>query len=341
MLAGDRALEAGDNSVIDELLDEFLNEEAETAPGLAAACNSTDFFSATGEDSFSDFLFDGVGTFLTDDCTPPSSVLYNQMDYSSMVAAECRASLKANFSGDHFDLSMKDAIGGGLDVPNDDLQWISSIFDEASFFSGENIQKTPTISGDVDENSDSRSQAAEPEVSHPELGIRKPGNKRRNDDSPISTLDWELGVQYENSKAANIMTTLKKRKAACGAAAAAASEGRRCLHCQTDKTPQWRSGPEGPKTLCNACGMRFKSGRLVPEYRPASSPTFVGSHHSNSHRKVLELRRQKLILDQEQEQEQKQKQRRQLLGTCSLASVVDLPPAMRPLDALFHGLDNS
>ncbi|KAG6471198.1 hypothetical protein ZIOFF_072299 [Zingiber officinale] len=307
MLAGDRALEAGDNSVIDELLDEFLNEEAETAPGLAAACNSTDFFSATGEDSFSDFLFDGVGTFLTDDCTPPSS----------------------------------DAIGGGLDVPNDDLQWISSIFDEASFFSGENIQKTPTISGDVDENSDSRSQAAEPEVSHPELGIRKPGNKRRNDDSPISTLDWELGVQYENSKAANIMTTLKKRKAACGAAAAAASEGRRCLHCQTDKTPQWRSGPEGPKTLCNACGMRFKSGRLVPEYRPASSPTFVGSHHSNSHRKVLELRRQKLILDQEQEQEQKQKQRRQLLGTCSLASVVDLPPAMRPLDALFHGLDNS
>uniref|UniRef100_A0A0D9WIS7 GATA-type domain-containing protein n=1 Tax=Leersia perrieri TaxID=77586 RepID=A0A0D9WIS7_9ORYZ len=49
----------------------------------------------------------------------------------------------------------------------------------------------------------------------------------------------------------------------------------------------------GPKTLCNACGVRYKSGRLVPEYRPAASPTFVVSKHSNSHRKVVELRRQK------------------------------------------------
>lgn len=70
-------------------------------------------------------------------------------------------------------------------------------------------------------------------------------------------------------------------------------DGRRCLHCATDKTPQWRTGPLGPKTLCNACGVRYKSGRLVPEYRPASSPTFVLAKHSNSHRKVLELRRQK------------------------------------------------
>ncbi|GJN14961.1 hypothetical protein PR202_gb01842 [Eleusine coracana subsp. coracana] len=80
------------------------------------------------------------------------------------------------------------------------------------------------------------------------------------------------------------------------AATAAAGEGRRCLHCETDKTPQWRTGPMGPKTLCNACGVRYKSGRLVPEYRPAASPTFVVSKHSNSHRKVLELRRQKEVV---------------------------------------------
>lgn len=69
--------------------------------------------------------------------------------------------------------------------------------------------------------------------------------------------------------------------------------GRRCLHCQTDKTPQWRAGPMGPKTLCNACGVRYKSGRLLPEYRPASSPTFSSRLHSNSHRKVVELRKKK------------------------------------------------
>ncbi|GAB2291761.1 hypothetical protein Dimus_026014 [Dionaea muscipula] len=68
---------------------------------------------------------------------------------------------------------------------------------------------------------------------------------------------------------------------------------RRCTHCQVEKTPQWRAGPLGPKTLCNACGVRFKKGRLYPEYRPACSPTFSRGIHSNSHRKVLEMRKRK------------------------------------------------
>ncbi|CAH2060297.1 unnamed protein product [Thlaspi arvense] len=66
---------------------------------------------------------------------------------------------------------------------------------------------------------------------------------------------------------------------------------RKCTHCETTKTPQWREGPSGPKTLCNACGVRFRSGRLVPEYRPASSPTFIPTVHSNSHRRIIEMRR--------------------------------------------------
>ncbi|KAG6506877.1 GATA transcription factor 8-like [Zingiber officinale] len=65
---------------------------------------------------------------------------------------------------------------------------------------------------------------------------------------------------------------------------------RKCAHCQIQKTPQWRAGPMGPKTLCNACGVRYKSGRLFPEYRPAASPTFVPTVHSNSHKKVVEMR---------------------------------------------------
>ncbi|PAN07337.1 hypothetical protein PAHAL_1G327500 [Panicum hallii] len=77
------------------------------------------------------------------------------------------------------------------------------------------------------------------------------------------------------------------------AAPAAAAGDRRCSHCGVQKTPQWRAGPEGAKTLCNACGVRYKSGRLLPEYRPACSPTFESSIHSNSHRKVLEMRRKK------------------------------------------------
>ncbi|GMI92116.1 GATA transcription factor 11 [Hibiscus trionum] len=65
----------------------------------------------------------------------------------------------------------------------------------------------------------------------------------------------------------------------------------KCLHCEITETPQWREGPMGPKTLCNACGVRYRSGRLFPEYRPAASPTFVPSVHSNSHKKVVEMRK--------------------------------------------------
>ncbi|XP_047083578.1 GATA transcription factor 1-like [Lolium rigidum] len=69
-----------------------------------------------------------------------------------------------------------------------------------------------------------------------------------------------------------------------------AAARRRCTHCASEETPQWRLGPDGPRTLCNACGVRFKTGRLLPEYRPANSPTFSPLLHSNSHRRVLEMR---------------------------------------------------
>lgn len=31
----------------------------------------------------------------------------------------------------------------------------------------------------------------------------------------------------------------------------------KCQHCGATATPQWREGPEGPSTLCNACGLHY------------------------------------------------------------------------------------
>ncbi|KAF9606729.1 hypothetical protein IFM89_028105 [Coptis chinensis] len=106
--------------------------------------------------------------------------------------------------------------------------------------------------------------------------------RRRSSFSDFAGRQW--WYQYEPKKKSVGVTRM---------AGMANSSGRRCLHCQSEKTPQWRAGPLGPKTLCNACGVRYKSGRLLPEYRPASSPTFSGDLHSNSHRKVLDMRKQK------------------------------------------------
>ncbi|KAJ8764524.1 hypothetical protein K2173_006264 [Erythroxylum novogranatense] len=82
------------------------------------------------------------------------------------------------------------------------------------------------------------------------------------------------------------------------AGSGAQQQPRRCSHCGVQKTPQWRAGPLGAKTLCNACGVRYKSGRLLPEYRPACSPTFSSELHSNHHRKVLEMRKKKEVVGQ-------------------------------------------
>ncbi|KAG1239452.1 hypothetical protein G6F68_018623 [Rhizopus microsporus] len=30
-----------------------------------------------------------------------------------------------------------------------------------------------------------------------------------------------------------------------------------CTDCGTTESPEWRKGPNGPKTLCNACGLRW------------------------------------------------------------------------------------
>ncbi|XP_009795635.1 GATA transcription factor 16-like [Nicotiana sylvestris] len=41
----------------------------------------------------------------------------------------------------------------------------------------------------------------------------------------------------------------------------AESQLKTCADCGTTKTPLWRGGPAGPKSLCNACGIRSRKKR--------------------------------------------------------------------------------
>ena len=45
------------------------------------------------------------------------------------------------------------------------------------------------------------------------------------------------------------------------------NEDIQCEHCGCTNTPLWRSGPSGPKSLCNACGLRWTKGtlKIVPK----------------------------------------------------------------------------
>ncbi|KAH7368591.1 cutinase gene palindrome-binding protein [Plectosphaerella cucumerina] len=46
-----------------------------------------------------------------------------------------------------------------------------------------------------------------------------------------------------------------------------------CTDCGTLDSPEWRKGPSGPKTLCNACGLRWakKEKKIKPGSGPATS----------------------------------------------------------------------
>lgn len=49
----------------------------------------------------------------------------------------------------------------------------------------------------------------------------------------------------------------------------------RCLHCSSTETPEWRKGPGGPTTLCNACGLFYK--KLIKKFGEALATSVMKS----------------------------------------------------------------
>nr|XP_043639359.1 GATA transcription factor 12-like [Erigeron canadensis] len=210
-----------------------------------------------------------------------------------------------------------------------ELEWLSNVVEES--FSCEDLQKLQLLSGiktrptSAPNNQDFQPGAldhAHKQISKTDKSVPGKARTKRSRASPgdwtsrlhvvsptsstgpttIISSESETDIASSSTGKKSVKTTLKKKDVEQNLSQK--GDGRKCLHCATDRTPQWRSGPLGPKTLCNACGVRYKSGRLVPEYRPAASPTFVLAKHSNSHRKVLELRRQKEMQRAQQYQPQ-------------------------------------
>ncbi|KAB2077374.1 hypothetical protein ES319_A06G096400v1 [Gossypium barbadense] len=49
-----------------------------------------------------------------------------------------------------------------------------------------------------------------------------------------------------------------------------------CSDCNTTTTPLWRSGPRGPKSLCNACGIRQRKARRAMEAATVAAESGAG-----------------------------------------------------------------
>ncbi|KAI8885218.1 hypothetical protein K501DRAFT_293568 [Backusella circina FSU 941] len=89
-----------------------------------------------------------------------------------------------------------------------------------------------------------------------------------NDENLFSELETVRGTswQYElhqlqlsNRKLREQLDNLKnpKRRKQKKKAAETSDVPKMCAQCQSTDSPEWRKGPNGPKELCNACGLRY------------------------------------------------------------------------------------
>ncbi|KAI3800911.1 hypothetical protein L1987_29011 [Smallanthus sonchifolius] len=87
---------------------------------------------------------------------------------------------------------------------------------------------------------------------------------------------------------------------------ASSNQTKFCTDCQTTRTPLWRGGPAGPKSLCNACGIKYNKKRRaqmsgLDKTRRKSS--------TNSKRSGDLLKVRLMVINQNQQQQQQQRKR--------------------------------
>ncbi|ORY81703.1 hypothetical protein LY90DRAFT_697679 [Neocallimastix californiae] len=104
----------------------------------------------------------------------------------------------------------------------------------------------------------------------PTRGRKKQNNIRKTaiTNSALQT----TGTTRKRSKAKSETSSPAKRSPAN-------RQGRVCEYCGGSETPMWRRGPSGKGSLCNKCGVKWKSGKI---YKGEPIPSQSGLNSANS-----------------------------------------------------------
>ncbi|EOA31639.1 hypothetical protein CARUB_v10014841mg [Capsella rubella] len=103
------------------------------------------------------------------------------------------------------------------------------------------------------------------------------------------------------------------------------NEKKSCAICGTSKTPLWRGGPAGPKSLCNACGIRNrKKRRTLISNRSEDKKTKNKKNQSRNPKLGDSLKQRLMELGREvmMQRSTAEKQRRNKLGEEEQAAVL-------------------
>ncbi|GAA6035491.1 hypothetical protein JCM8097_000278 [Rhodosporidiobolus ruineniae] len=104
--------------------------------------------------------------------------------------------------------------------------------------------------------------------------LQNMNKKLRDEKDHLVALSRKRGSTYsERSR--------KSSAASDSGSRASSNTGRLCQNCGRTDSPEWRAGPNGPKTLCNACGLRYakiqKQSAQNGGNPPASPTSSTGS----------------------------------------------------------------
>ncbi|XP_006644147.1 GATA transcription factor 23-like [Oryza brachyantha] len=94
---------------------------------------------------------------------------------------------------------------------------------------------------------------------------------------------------------------------------------RSCVECRATTTPMWRSGPTGPRSLCNACGIRYRKKRrqdlgldlnqqpqrqhgevVIPEAKDSNSNSNSNSSSGSSSSNLQAVQKRRLLMGVEE-----------------------------------------
>lgn len=115
-----------------------------------------------------------------------------------------------------------------------------------------------------------------PQRSSSYMALRPPGARRRKYTYPGETDEEESPPRKRRNLLAPLMTRTGSYTGPTSQPSPTSSAnalnrdktppfaGKRCEGCGATSTPQWRRGPSGKRTLCNACGVKWTFGRLKP-----------------------------------------------------------------------------
>ncbi|XP_021908148.1 GATA transcription factor 18-like [Carica papaya] len=112
-------------------------------------------------------------------------------------------------------------------------------------------------------------------------------HEKRSTASCMSNLCWDL-LQPNNKTAVSyapqsFKSNSRGNNSNGGGSGSDPLLARRCANCDTTSTPLWRNGPRGPKSLCNACGIRFKKEErraTAANANATAAPGVIDQHHA-------------------------------------------------------------